>query len=478
MRWDFQATRKGRLFYTRTVFCTRQSSKRGSWWSMRRGISILIVLAFAAAAGAHSGYIGYSGAQGGNTCAYPCHGGNNNGTVMISGFPEAYTPGQSYAITISHTSGSAICNFNASCRIGTGTTNAGTLSAGTGTATYNAGGETNGIHLSSNNQESATFNWLAPAAGTGSVRLYVAAHQGTSAGGANTAFVTTSTEAVTTPPTAASNPAPANDATGVLPSAELTWTAGHGVAAHTVFLGTSNPPDSVASVTAAFYSPLGLTPGATYYWKINERNAVGVTEGPLWTFSTLALPDTARNPEPANGAMNVSLVTAWRWSPVALADSYHVYSGLTNPPEMDLFTTDTLFAISGFLRSDTTYYWHVDAVNGAGRTQGPLWHFRTEIVNAVPDARPPLAKDAALGLVYPNPFNAMVTVPFSLPKSADVELALYDVTGRQVALIAHGSYAAGNHRIEWSSEGYATGVYLLRLTAGKKVLTTKVMAIK
>lgn len=80
--------------------------------------------------------------------------------------------------------------------------------------------------------------------------------------------------------------------------------------------------------------------------------------------------------------------------------------------------------------------------------------------------------------MYPNPFNAVVTVPFSLPKSADVQLALYDVTGRQVAVLAQGTYGPGEHRIEWSSDGFATGVYLLRLTTGKKVLTTKITAIK
>ena len=120
------------------------------------------------------------------------------GTVTVTGFPAQYSPGQSYLITIQRASGSSIANFNGSCRIGTGSENGGTISAGTGTATYNTSGETNGIHLSPNNQDSATFNWAAPASGTGTVSLYVAAHQGT-ASGANTVIVQVSDESASVP---------------------------------------------------------------------------------------------------------------------------------------------------------------------------------------------------------------------------------------------------------------------------------------
>jgi hypothetical protein len=136
-------------------------------------------------------YKGYSGAPGSKgTCASSCHG-VAGGTIEISGFPERYVPGQTYAITISHSDGNAIRQFNGSCRIGTGSQNAGTIFAGTNTATYNTSGETNGVHFSSVNQHSGQFHWTAPSAGTGTVRLYIAGQQG-GYNGQNSTLVLTS----------------------------------------------------------------------------------------------------------------------------------------------------------------------------------------------------------------------------------------------------------------------------------------------
>jgi len=165
-----------------------------------RKLSIIIIaaifLGIAPMAFGHSSYTGYSGAPGTNgTCASSCHG-NPGGTIEISGFPEFYNPGQEYEITISHAAGNAIRQFNGSCRIGTGSDNAGVISSGTNTSTYNNVHETNGIHFSSANQNSGTFNWTAPSSGTGDVRLYVAGLQGNMSG-QNTNLVIVSQEQTT-----------------------------------------------------------------------------------------------------------------------------------------------------------------------------------------------------------------------------------------------------------------------------------------
>jgi hypothetical protein len=155
---------------------------------------VLFLLLCSLPALARPNYTGYSGAPGRQTCAISCHG-NSNGTATLTGFPLMYTPGETYALTLARTSGSSINNFNGSCRLGTGTSNAGTLGAGTGTSTYSTTGESNGIHLSSYNQNSATFNWTAPAAGAGTVRLYIAAYQGTNTNGQTTELTLIAEEA-------------------------------------------------------------------------------------------------------------------------------------------------------------------------------------------------------------------------------------------------------------------------------------------
>lgn len=152
--------------------------------------SVLILLTFllATQAGAHPTYIGYSGAPGSSgQCAASCHG-VSGGTIQVSGFPTTYTAGQAYTITITHVGGSMIKQFNGSCRVGTTSQNAGVITAGTNTVTYNTAVETNGIHMSGLDLMSGTFTWTAPSAGTGTVKLYIAGHQGT-VDGPNTELV-------------------------------------------------------------------------------------------------------------------------------------------------------------------------------------------------------------------------------------------------------------------------------------------------
>jgi len=156
-----------------------------------KSIIVLASLLLASMALGHADYTGYSGATGSlGACAGACHG-TSGGTITVSGFPTSYTPGQAYVVTVAHNGGSSIENVNASVRVGSSSTNAGTITAGTNTGVYNVGGETNGVHFTSSGQASGTFTWTAPSPGVGTVKLYVAGHQGTSVDGKNTEIVLT-----------------------------------------------------------------------------------------------------------------------------------------------------------------------------------------------------------------------------------------------------------------------------------------------
>lgn len=164
---------------------------------MRRMRAVLLVSLFVlvAPALAEPNYIGYSGAPGSRgSCAGSCHG-SSGGTITVSGFPTSYVPGQSYTITVNHTSGSRISNFNLSVRTASGGVVTGTLAAGLNSATYSHSSESQGIHLSSSNRDSCIFTWTAPDPGVGDVRLYLAGLQGTSMNGQNTELELTSGQA-------------------------------------------------------------------------------------------------------------------------------------------------------------------------------------------------------------------------------------------------------------------------------------------
>jgi hypothetical protein len=143
-----------------------------------RGVFFVALCCIFAFASAHNSYTGgYSGAPGTTrTCASSCHGGSA-GTLTVTGFPASYQPGQSYRIVIKHNGGSPIVNFNATTRIGSSTTVAGTFSPITNCTLYpSADG---GVYASPHSIDSAVFQWTAPSLGSGPITLYAAAFQGT-----------------------------------------------------------------------------------------------------------------------------------------------------------------------------------------------------------------------------------------------------------------------------------------------------------
>jgi hypothetical protein len=81
-----------------------------------------------------------------------------------------------------------------------------------------------------------------------------------------------------------------------------------------------------------------------------------------------------------------------------------------------------------------------------------------------------------LAPMTPNPGVSEVAVRFALPQQAEVSLAAYDVAGRKLADLAHGSMGPGEHHVTWNfrdADGreHAAGYYVIRLRVGDRVLT-------
>ena len=66
--------------------------------------------------------------------------------------------------------------------------------------------------------------------------------------------------------------------------------------------------------------------------------------------------------------------------------------------------------------------------------------------------------------IYPNPFGSSATLQYTLNKSSKVTIGLYDMTGRQIALIKNETQSPGDYNAEINAEKYhlSPGVYLLK----------------
>jgi hypothetical protein len=79
---------------------------------------------------------------------------------------------------------------------------------------------------------------------------------------------------------------------------------------------------------------------------------------------------------------------------------------------------------------------------------------------------------------YPNPFNPSTTISFSLPRTENIALKVYDVLGREVATLVDRREEAGEHSVKWNAEEFASGVYFYQLRAGGFVETRKLLLIR
>jgi hypothetical protein len=84
----------------------------------------------------------------------------------------------------------------------------------------------------------------------------------------------------------------------------------------------------------------------------------------------------------------------------------------------------------------------------------------------------------ALHQNYPNPFNASTAISFALPRDSHVRLDVYNILGQRVATLADEFMDAGEHRVIWSDDSNASGVYFYRLQADDFTATRKMTLLK
>ena len=89
-----------------------------------------------------------------------------------------------------------------------------------------------------------------------------------------------------------------------------------------------------------------------------------------------------------------------------------------------------------------------------------------------------LPTEVSLSNAYPNPFNPVTMLTYDVPSDMLVSMGIYDVRGRLVDELVNGMREQGSYDVTWNADQFATGVYMIKLTAGSAVKIQKVMLIK
>jgi len=205
--------------------------------------------------------------------------------------------------------------------------------------------------------------------------------------------------------TRAFNPEPADGAFLEATWASLSWRAIESAVSHDVYIGDNfddvkngtgdtfvgNQVETIVLIGFPGYPyPNGLVPGTTYYWRIDEVNDADPDspwKGSVWSFSLA--PNTAYDPDPADGADSVAIETELSWTPGYGAKLHTVYLGEDFETVANATGGAPLGSASynpGSLEEEKVYYWRIDEFDAIETYKGDVWAFAT--IGAVGNPQP------------------------------------------------------------------------------------------
>ena len=79
---------------------------------------------------------------------------------------------------------------------------------------------------------------------------------------------------------------------------------------------------------------------------------------------------------------------------------------------------------------------------------------------------------------YPNPFNPVTKINFSIPTSEFVSVKVYDINGTELITLISETLSIGEHSVEWDGTNYPSGIYIAQISNGNYFKTVKMLLVK
>ena len=86
--------------------------------------------------------------------------------------------------------------------------------------------------------------------------------------------------------------------------------------------------------------------------------------------------------------------------------------------------------------------------------------------------------DFLINNIFPNPFNPMTTISYSIPNSQVISINIYTLKGEKIQTLLNEFKTPGNYNINWDASGFASGVYILQLQGENSSVTQKLTLSK
>jgi len=197
---------------------------------------------------------------------------------------------------------------------------------------------------------------------------------------------------------------------------------------------------------------------------------------------------------PPDAATSVSLTPTLDWLDIFNATTYGVQvstnANFTSTVVNAAGLTNSQYTIpSGILNNNTTYFWRVNSKNGLCSSSYSLVRFFTTLILGI-NENTGIPKEFRLYQNFPNPFNPTTVIKFDLPVSssggpahqynspAEMELVIYDITGKEISRLLKKKYKSGSYEIGFDASDLPSGIYIYRISAGEFTGSKKMIVLK
>jgi uncharacterized lipoprotein YddW (UPF0748 family) len=280
---------------------------------------------------------------------------------------------------------------------------------------------------------------------------------------------------------------PANGEKNFIRGGSLSWYRSSTSMNYRAQVATSSdfaPASLIATVNTTDTTTItsGLAPQSTYYWRVlgGNQGATG-SYSTAWSFTT-GWPTPPVVLSPASGQRNVSRVPTFVWRKGAAASFRIRVTQVTDTPNLvvvDQTTSDTTLLCTTILTATKNYSWILSATNAYGTSDWSAEvRFQTGQDVTVVDRNGAIPTEFALSQNYPNPFNPTTNIQFAVAQTGPVSLRVYDVLGREVALLVDNVLQPGFYTARFEGHNLASGVYFYRLIASGFVEMKKMQLVK
>jgi hypothetical protein len=228
----------------------------------------------------------------------------------------------------------------------------------------------------------------------------------------------------------------------------------------------SRSTNGAASFEPRVKIPSGPVPDTAYHWQPHIECDIYGTIHLLWYDSRGFAANHSGGRKSTYYTFSTNRGVNWA-TEEKVSDSSEVFGTMYGTGNYHLFTTDSFRIYSVWSKLRPQY----------GSDVYFSWRYLPRIIG-IQQNNNNIPQSFRLEQNFPNPFNPSTTITFEMSYSANVQLTIYDATGKEIEVLINGIQSAGKHEVAWDASEYPSGIYFYKLESEIYLEAKKMVIIK